>query len=110
MVIRKPTTDRARVKEGEYGPIVVNEGEHKGKVGYYDDDEGNLAIVYFAEPFDSEPVLIERSSLRKTAVTLLALEKWKRDYPNLAKRFDIGDALNSHSRECLTTKSFPMRT
>jgi hypothetical protein len=85
---QKATGTGQRVREGEYGPIVVREGKHKGRVGYYD-DEGNLAIVYFGTPFESNYVLIRRSWLRKTAVTPLALEQWKREYPELAKWFMI---------------------
>ena len=67
---------------------MVCEGKHTGRVGYYDDDADediNLAIVYFGTPFESKYVLIRRSHLKKTAVTPLALEKWKREHPELAK-------------------------
>jgi hypothetical protein len=89
MANRKETRTGRSVQKGEYGPIAVQEGKHKGKVGYYDDDEGTLAIIYFGTPFESDYVLIRRSWLKKTAVTPLALEKWKRKYPELAKRFAV---------------------
>lgn len=31
----------------DYGPVIVTKGKYKGKVGYYDDDEGWRAMVYF---------------------------------------------------------------
>jgi hypothetical protein len=69
------------VTPGDYGPVRVLDGEHRGKVGYYDDDDGREAIVYFGEPFLSDYVLIPRAVLEKVAVTSLELERWKRKYP-----------------------------
>jgi hypothetical protein len=43
----------SRPKQDDYGPVKVIKGKQKGKVGYYDDDEGGYAIVYFGEPFNS---------------------------------------------------------
>jgi hypothetical protein len=92
MAKRKPTRKTRATKQplqlGEYGPVVVCEGKYKGRVGYYDDDADdniNFAIVYFDTPFESKYVLIRRSQLARTAVTPLALEKWKREHPELAK-------------------------
>lgn len=31
----------------EYGTVLVTKGKHQGKIGYYDDDTDNRAIVYF---------------------------------------------------------------
>jgi len=89
MAKQKAIGTKHQVRAGEYGPIVVCKGKHKGRVGYYDDDEGDLGIVYFGTPFDSEYVLIRRSWLKKTPITPLALEKWKREYPELVKRLMI---------------------
>lgn len=33
--------------EPEYGAVVVTGGAHKGRIGEYDDDDGNKGIVYF---------------------------------------------------------------
>ena len=65
----------------------TREGKYKGRVGYYDDDADNInfAVVYFGTPFESKYVLIRRSWLKRTAVTPLALEKWKREHPELAR-------------------------
>jgi len=40
------------IEKYEYGIVQVISGEHKGKVGFYDDDEWqpNRAIVYFERP------------------------------------------------------------
>jgi len=33
-----------------YGPVIVTRGQHKGRIGYYDDDDiGNKAIVYWGD-------------------------------------------------------------
>ncbi len=43
-------TDEAVIR-GEFGPVRVVEGGHRGRVGYYDDDdEEGIAIVYFEDP------------------------------------------------------------
>jgi hypothetical protein len=89
---KKPTTEK-RVQQTDYGPVVVvHDCKYKGRVGYYDDDDDddpNRAIVYFGTPFQSGYVIIPRSWLRKTAVTPLALEKWKRENPELAKQCGV---------------------
>jgi len=35
----------------KYGPVIVLKGHHKGRIGYYDDDEDTKAIVYFGSMF-----------------------------------------------------------
>jgi hypothetical protein len=77
--------DTEPVRQGGYGPVVIVEGTHRGRVGYYDNDEGRKAVVYFGEPFNSDYVLIPRRYLRKTDVTPLELEKFKRRYPDVAR-------------------------
>lgn len=37
------------VQAGAWGLVFVTKGPHKGRIGYYDDDEGAKAIVYFGE-------------------------------------------------------------
>ena len=29
-----------------YGPVLITKGSHKGKIGYYDDDEDDKLIIY----------------------------------------------------------------
>lgn len=37
-----------------YGPVIVTAGKHKGRIGYYDDNDGKKAIVYWGGfPFSS---------------------------------------------------------
>jgi hypothetical protein len=55
------------VTKGDYGPVVVLAGEHRGQVGYYDDDDGPEGIVYLGEPFVSEYVRLPREALGKGA-------------------------------------------
>jgi hypothetical protein len=68
---------------------LVVKGKFKGRVGYYDDDEDDLAVVYFGRPFDAGYELIPRGSLVRTAVTPLELERWKRDHPEIAKLIGV---------------------
>jgi hypothetical protein len=77
------------VTAGDYGAVRVLDGEHRGLVGYYDDDDGPEAIVYFGEPFLSDYVLIPRKALEKVGVTSLELERWKRKYLWLASWLDL---------------------
>jgi hypothetical protein len=77
------------VTPGDYGPVRVLDGEHRGKVGYYDDDDGPDAIVYFGEPFLSDYVLIPRDALEKVPANSLELERWKRKYPWLANQLGL---------------------
>jgi hypothetical protein len=72
------------VTKGEYGPVAVLAGEHRGQVGYYDDD-GPGGIVYLGEPFVSEYVRLPRAALEKVQASSLELERWKRACPWLAK-------------------------
>ena len=54
---------------------------------YYDDDEGDRAVVYFAEPISSGYVLIQRDRLVNT--TTLEDEPWKRTHPEFCLRVRI---------------------
>ena len=66
-----------RIRQGEYGPVRVVEGEYASRVGYYDADEGPLAVIYFTAPYRSDAVLIRRSWLRPTNVIPLHLVHWQ---------------------------------
>ena len=66
-----------RIRQGEYGPVRVVEGEYAGRVGYYDADEGPLAVIYFTAPHMSDAVLVRRSWLRPTNVIPLELRHWQ---------------------------------
>ena len=77
----------------EYGSVIVNNGTHKGKIGYYDDDgEKTLrskyrAIVYFGEPFVSEPKYIDHENLEN--VSSIQHEKWKKENPEIVKKLGV---------------------
>jgi len=55
------------VTVGGYGPVLVLKGEHKDKIGYYDDedDEPGYAIVYLGEPFVSDYAVIAHADVGK---------------------------------------------
>jgi hypothetical protein len=71
-----------------FGTVRVLRGRHAGKIGYYDDDEGDRAVVYFREPIHSGYVLIKRDYLAN--VTSLEHERWKRAHPEFCRRMGIG--------------------
>ena len=64
---------------------------------------GGKAVVYFGEPFNSDFVLIPLRHLRKTDVTPLELERFKRKHPDVAKYVGVKQgvelALSSCNRE-----------
>jgi hypothetical protein len=47
-----PDSWKHRMAELDYGPVYVFRGQHKGRVLYYDDDEGRAAICYPGHPVD----------------------------------------------------------
>jgi hypothetical protein len=79
------------VTAGDYGPVRVLNGEHKGQIGYYydEDDDPSKAVVYLGEPFASDYVLIPHADLEKVDVESIHLEKGKRAYPWLAKKLGV---------------------
>lgn len=48
----------------DYGPVVITKGKHKGKMGYYDDEDERHAYVYLGTPFQSSLVAVRFSSMR----------------------------------------------
>ncbi len=83
-----------RVRRGEYGPVLVAKGEHKGRVGYYDDDneQYDRALVFFEDSllhwgiWESAPlplpVEMHHRWLRHTETMPPFLEEWRRKYPD----------------------------
>jgi hypothetical protein len=97
MVLDEPTgtatgTPRNRAMKDhrtplQIGAVRVLSGRHAGNIGYYDDDEGNHAVVYFGEPIYAGYVLIERDYL--VNVTSLEHERWKREHPEFCRQMGI---------------------
>jgi len=52
--------DRTEARSIRVGAVRVLKGRHAGRVGYYDDDDGDHTVVHFGEPIHSGDVLIER--------------------------------------------------
>ena len=50
-------------QELSYGPVLVVKGKYKDTWGFYDDDEGNKAVVYFGRPCCSDYVMIPHNYL-----------------------------------------------
>lgn len=72
------------IEKGRYGPVLCLRGRHRGRVGYYDNDEGNGAIVYFGVPFEDEYVIVPYSWLEPTDTVPLGLARWIARDPGLA--------------------------
>ena len=70
-----------------YGAVIFSKGEHKGKLGYYDNDEDKDAIVYLGKPFESEFITIPHSHIRN--ITSLEHERFKKENPELCKALGI---------------------
>jgi len=74
------------IQDGDYGVVVVNAGQHKGKVGYYDDDDMKSAIVYFDDVLEGEYFIIQRRYLDPAplGVRCPALDKFVEENPLVA--------------------------
>ena len=79
-----------------FGIVQITDGEFKGEVGYYDDDDIDYelyeetgleiwcGVVYFGAPFKSDYHLIPLDYLKPTDMTHLPTERFCRKHPELA--------------------------
>jgi hypothetical protein len=67
-----------------YGLVRIVRGRHKGKLGYYDDDENGYALVYLGAPFASPIVLVRYSSLVPCDDPYPPLDDWLRMHADVA--------------------------
>jgi hypothetical protein len=77
---------------GNYGLVRITAGRHKGKIGYYDnEDERGKAIVYLegSQLLSADYVSIAFRSLERIEITSLNTERFKREHPGLAKAAGI---------------------
>ena len=74
-----------------YGLVRITGGEHLGKLGYYDNDEGKDAIVYLegAELLSGDYVIVSLRVLEQVEVTSVRVERFKREHPELARQAGI---------------------
>ena len=74
-----------------YGLVRITGGEHLGKLGYYDNDEGKDAVVYLegAELLSADFVLVPLRFLEQIEVTSVGVERFKREHPELARQAGI---------------------
>ena len=82
------------IERGDYGPVRIRKGRHKGTLGYYDDDldgeeRAAKAIVYLGEPFESDYILLSRKDLEQVDLESIHPQRWKRKYPWLVKLVDL---------------------
>ena len=78
----------------EYGIVHITGGQHKGRIGYYDNDDcdenGNdVAIVYFGQPFNSPYYMILPEYLEAASVAHLPFEDWVKKNPALARSMGV---------------------
>src|SRR5262245_56184581 len=91
---RRTSNHRSIASAASAGSGAVR-GPHKGKLGYYDDDDlgserrPGKAIVYLGEPFESDYIVIRRADLEKVTAKNIDLERWKRKYPWLARQLGL---------------------
>lgn len=93
---KKKATTKAKSKStgrapeyGEYGNVLVVKGAHKGKIGYYDNDEGKLCIVYFGVPFLEGYYELRRSSLVVTDQEHPGKETLKKIAPKMIEQLGV---------------------
>ena len=63
-------------KHLNYSPVIVTKGPHKGRIGYYDDDETKGCIVYFGDIFLAKYYyIIKPNALSNTIPTPKLLDR-----------------------------------
>ena len=73
------------IESGDWGPVRVTGGRHRGKLGYYDDDASEkTAIVYLGAITDGY-TLIRRSCLDKADAPTEFVEHYARQWPTVVK-------------------------
>jgi hypothetical protein len=72
-------------REPEYGAVIVIGGKHRGKLGYYDDDDEaeGVACVYFGVPFKDRWEEVPLRYILGVDVELMGLERLRRDAPHV---------------------------
>lgn len=63
---------------GDYGNVLIKKGKYKDQIGFYDDDDGDYAIVYLGEPFFSDYKLIKHEYLERTELPNIHVQKFKK--------------------------------
>lgn len=59
------------IEVGDYGQVEIIKGKHKGKIGYYDNEESDKCVVYLNEvPFQENSWLeLSPGSLKRIPAT-----------------------------------------
>lgn len=60
-----------------FGVVAVRQGTHANKIGYYDDDVGNKALVYLGDPCNSEDIVVKKNTLGEP--TAIEIEQYNRN-------------------------------
>jgi hypothetical protein len=60
----------------QYGPVIVTKGGHKGRIGYYDDNDDKGCIVYFGDMLlTNSYYIIKSKALSNTIPTVKLLDR-----------------------------------
>jgi len=75
----------ATMEDIDFGPVRITKGRHKGIIGYYDDNDGNRALVFLGAPvFFSEYVWLPFSSIAEIGnVSSIEIEGFRRANPEV---------------------------
>lgn len=72
-----------------YGPVLITKGSHKGKVGYYDDEDDNL-IIYPDMPIHcTDCYTVNRTAATSVIPTKRLAERWSEIDEELYKNHAI---------------------
>ena len=80
------------VDKGNYGTVIIMKGEHRGVVGYYDDDlSETTALVYVGAALFQKSLEIKRKHLQTTPdnVVCLSLKRLLTNHPEVREYFGI---------------------
>lgn len=75
------------MQRGDYGPVRIMRGRYKNRTGYYDDDEGALAVVYLGEM--TEPYVMVRLSSLEPVQAHLGVEAFAAKHPKVAAQLGV---------------------
>lgn len=64
----------ATMDDLDYGPVIITRGKHKGAIGFYDDTNGNKALVYLGPPFISASVWLRYEWIEPLSADIVSLE------------------------------------
>lgn len=80
------------IAKEDYGTVLITGGDHKGEIGYYDDDiDDREAVVYIGTALFQKGIVVLREHLEPTdnKIVLLSLHRLLRKHPEVQDYFGI---------------------